>query len=201
MGAEEKEEKEDETRRRKEKIQRDKEEKEEDGADGILREAGKIFGFGGVLKKLEKLSNFKKRLKEVDEEIEQRLKSPPAPPFSKGGKSKMAHGGLGRMNSIPPVIKGTSLTGKRPGVKRPVASEVSTDVFDENDHLLVVADMPGVEEDTIDISLDGDVLTLSFIREGIGVKKRVKLPCAPEGEISSIYNNGILEVKIKKTKT
>lgn len=192
MGAEEKEEKEDETRRRKEKIKRDKKEKEENGADGILRETGKIFGFGGILKKLEKIPRFKERLKEVDEEIRQKLKESP---------SKMAHGGLGRVNSIPPGIKGTSLTGKRPGVKRPVAREVSTDVFDENDHLLVVADLPGVPEDTIDISIEGDVLTLSFIREGNGIKKGVKLPCTPEGEIVKIYKNGILEVKIKKNKT
>jgi HSP20 family protein len=192
MGAEEKNEKAEETARRREKIKKDKEEKREGGADGILHEAGKILGFDGILKKLEKLPNFKKRLKEVDEEMEQRLKDAP---------SKMTHGGPGRVNSIPPGIKGTPLMGKRPGVKRPAASEVSTDVFDENDHLLVVADMPGVPEDTIDISLESDVLTLSFIREGSGIKKEVRLPCAPEGEIVKIYKNGILEVKIKKTRT
>lgn len=110
----------------------------------------------------------------------------------------MPHGGLGRVNSIPPGIKGTPLMGKRPGVKRPVAREVSTDVFDENDHLLVVADMPGVEENTIDISLDGEILTLSFKKEGGVLNKKLRLPCAPEGEIVKIYKNGILEVKIKK---
>ncbi|MBI5887696.1 MAG: Hsp20/alpha crystallin family protein [Deltaproteobacteria bacterium] len=192
MGAEEKNEKTEEAGRRKEKIKKDKEEKREDGADGILHEAGKILGFDGILKKIEKLPHFKKRLKEVDEEIEQRLKEYPL---------KMTHGGPGRVNSMPPGIKGTPLTGKRAGVRRPAASGVSADVFDENDHLLVVADLPGVPEDTIDISLDGDVLALSFIREGSGIKKGVKLPCAPEGEIVKTYKNGVLEVKIKKNKT
>lgn len=187
MGGEEKDEKEKETRKRKEKITRDEGEKGGAGAGGILREVGKIFGFGGILKNMEKLPGFKERLKDIDEEIERRIEESPL---------KWAEGGLGRASSMPPGIKGTPLRGKRP-----VPCEIAADVFDENDHLLVAADLPGVEEDTIDISLKEDVLTLSFKKEGRVLKKGLKLPCAPGGEPVKTYKNGILEVKIKKFKT
>ena len=198
MGKEEKDERAEETRRGKEKKKRDEEERGKDTTGGILHEAGKIFGFGGILKKVEKLPGFKEQLREIDEEIERRLKIPPAPPFSKGGNLKTAEGGLGGARSMPPGIKGAPSREKRPGRERPAQSDISADVFDENDHLLVAADLPGVEEDTIDISLEGDVLTLSFKKEGGVLKKRLKLPCAPGGEIGKTYKNGILEVKIKK---
>ncbi|MBI5886760.1 MAG: hypothetical protein HZB85_09315 [Deltaproteobacteria bacterium] len=198
MGFDVKDEKAQESSRRKKKIKRDKEEKEKDGAGGMLREAGKTLGFGGILKKMEKLPRFKERLKEIDEEIERRLKTLPIPPFSKGRRLNMPEGGVARAPSIPPGIRGAPPGGKRPGVKMPAPCEIAADVFDEFDHLLIAADLPGVEEKTIEASLDGDVLTLSFRRDDRIVKKTLKLPCAPEGDIVKIYKNGILEVKINK---
>jgi HSP20 family protein len=83
--------------------------------------------------------------------------------------------------------------------KVPVVQEVRepvVDVLEEADHLLVVAEMPGIGAEDVKIELNDDVLTISAKGRGKKYYKEVLLPrvCQKEKMIVSC-NTGIVEVK------
>lgn len=85
---------------------------------------------------------------------------------------------------------------------RPVVHEVRepmVDVFDEQDHVLLVAEMPGVSEGDVGIELEGDILTISAAKGDTKYRKEVLLPQAfAAAQMSHTCRNGILEVKLTK---
>lgn len=77
--------------------------------------------------------------------------------------------------------------------------EPIVDVFDEKDHILVVAELPGIKEEDIKTDIKGNVLNISSEKGERKYKKEVLLPSKVKAEpISSTYKNGILEIKLKK---
>jgi len=86
--------------------------------------------------------------------------------------------------------------------KGPVVEELRepiVDVFDEKDQLLVVAELPGVEESDINTEVKGDILTVSAERGEKKYSKEVLLPSkVDEKSFSSTYKNGILEIRMRK---
>ncbi|ODS34282.1 MAG: heat shock protein [Candidatus Scalindua rubra] len=86
--------------------------------------------------------------------------------------------------------------------KGPVVEELRepiVDVFDEKDHILVVAELPGIKEEDIKTDIKGNVLNISSEKGERKYKKEVLLPSKVKAEpISSTYKNGILEIKLKK---
>jgi len=77
--------------------------------------------------------------------------------------------------------------------------EPMVDVFDEKDHILVVAELPGVEEANIKTEIKDDILNILAEKGDRKYKKEVLLPSKVEAEpITSAYKNGILEIKLKK---
>ncbi|MBU4311329.1 MAG: Hsp20/alpha crystallin family protein, partial [Candidatus Omnitrophica bacterium] len=77
--------------------------------------------------------------------------------------------------------------------------EPMVDVFDEKDHILVVAELPGVEEANIKTEIKDDILNILAEKGDRKYKKEVLLPSKVETEpITSAYKNGILEIKLKK---
>jgi HSP20 family protein len=85
----------------------------------------------------------------------------------------------------------------------PVVEEVReplTDLFEEDDLLLVVAELPGVEEKEIRIEIEDDTLKFS----STGKKKYAKgLPLpfpVDESTMETTYKNGILEIRLPKAK-
>lgn len=76
--------------------------------------------------------------------------------------------------------------------------EPMTDVFEEGDHLLVVAEMPGVAANEIEVEIHGDVLLLSTENTRRKYRKELILPhpCATPAE-SLTCNNGIVEIKLR----
>lgn len=85
---------------------------------------------------------------------------------------------------------------------RPVVHEVRepmVDVFDEQDHVLLVAEMPGVSEGDVRIELKDDILTISAAKGDKKYRKEVLLPQAfAATQMSHTCRNGILEVKLTK---
>ncbi|MFB6083722.1 MAG: Hsp20/alpha crystallin family protein [Halorientalis sp.] len=74
-------------------------------------------------------------------------------------------------------------------------SDLHLDVFEENDQLRVVADLPGVEKEAIDLKCDGEVLTITAASDRRDYEERVRLPATvDEHSASATYNNGVLEV-------
>ncbi len=88
--------------------------------------------------------------------------------------------------------------------KGPVVEEERepiVDVFEEEDHILVVVELPGVEEENVKTEIEGDILNISAEKGERKYRKEVLLPSKVESEpISSTDKNGLLEIRLKKSK-
>ena len=79
--------------------------------------------------------------------------------------------------------------------------EPIVDVFEEDEYLQVMAELPGVEENAIKLEVKGNILTISTDTSVRTYYKEVELPTPVEKNVvESRYRNGILEVKLRKTK-
>jgi len=83
----------------------------------------------------------------------------------------------------------------------PVVDEVRepmVDVFDEDDYIRVLAEMPGVDEADIHHEIKCDILTLSAENDR-NYQKEVLLPAAVKEQGAEVtYKNGILELRLTK---
>ena len=86
----------------------------------------------------------------------------------------------------------------------PVVSDTReplVDVFDEGEEIVVVAEVPGVQETDIHLEVNGDVLALSAAGPKRRYEKEILLPAAvdPDTQRRS-YQNGYLELRFAKIK-
>jgi HSP20 family protein len=73
------------------------------------------------------------------------------------------------------------------------------DLFEEQDHLLIVAEMPGISAKDVQIEVKDDVLTLSAAKGEKKYRKEVLLPGNYAKEKMRLScNNGVLEIKCFK---
>ncbi|MBU3965606.1 Hsp20/alpha crystallin family protein [Patescibacteria group bacterium] len=76
--------------------------------------------------------------------------------------------------------------------------EPLVDVFDEKNCVLVIAELPGVQEKDIKLHIKGNVLNLETTGER-KYAKEILLPAKTDFESRKVnFKNGILEVKLKK---
>ncbi|MFB6154455.1 MAG: Hsp20/alpha crystallin family protein [Haloferacaceae archaeon] len=74
-------------------------------------------------------------------------------------------------------------------------SETHVDVYEEQDGVRVVADLPGVEKEAIDLKCDGELLTISAANDRREYDERVRLPVrVDEHSARATFKNGVLEV-------
>lgn len=170
--------------------------KEEEGLD-IDFGIGKL-SLGGLFKGVEKLLDLAAELKEAGGEIRQE------------GKIDLGHLKEGMKGvygfSIKTAVGGKPIVETFGNIKKtpkgPVVDEEReplTDVFDERDEVVVIAEMPGVSEEGISVDLRGDILEISAAGKNRKYRKEVLLPAQFQKEaMSYTYKNGILEVRIKK---
>jgi HSP20 family protein len=117
----------------------------------------------------------------------------------------------GRMNAVYGFSVKTNLGGKqtvepfgnvRKTSRGPVVEEERqplVDVFDENDHIVVIAELPGVAEENISANVKGDILTLSAANGERKYYKEVVLPEEVDADtLQRKYKNGVLEIKVNK---
>jgi len=79
--------------------------------------------------------------------------------------------------------------------------EPIVDVFEEEDYLRVMAELPGVEENEISLNVEDNTLTISTDTSAKTYFKEVKLPTPVKKKaVEYTYRNGILEVKLMKMK-
>jgi len=77
--------------------------------------------------------------------------------------------------------------------------EPVVDVFEEEDHVLLVAEMPGVSPEDVKITVEDDLLTISAERGDKKYRKEVLLAASSSREkIEVTCNNGIVEIKCMK---
>ena len=78
-------------------------------------------------------------------------------------------------------------------------AEPVVDVFEEAEEIRVTAELPGVLEGNIETEVNGDILTISTTGDRqYNAEVLLPAPVDPES-VESSYNNGILELKLKKT--
>ena len=172
----------------------DKKEKKDEGLDFGF---GK-FSLGGLFKGIEKLVDIAQELKEAGGEIKKEgeidlsnLKKGMKGVF--GFSVKSAVGG----NPVVEPFGNIKRTPKGPTIEK--EREPITDIFDEEDEIVVMAEMPGINADDIKLDLKEDILDISAQNEDRKYHKEVLLPVKIKAEtLQSSYKNGILEIKMKK---
>lgn len=96
-------------------------------------------------------------------------------------------------------VKEFGNSGSRMNAIGPSGKEPFTDVSEEKDVVRVVAEIPGVQKQDIDLSCNGNVLGIKVDTPGREFEKDLALPC--DVDVSSAhaeYNNGLLEVTLNK---
>jgi len=74
--------------------------------------------------------------------------------------------------------------------------EPVVDVFEEEDHVLVVAEMPGVSVEDVHITVEDDLLTIMAERGDKKYRKEVLLPTSFARDKTQVAcNNGVVEIK------
>jgi len=74
--------------------------------------------------------------------------------------------------------------------------EPVVDVFEEKDHALVVAEMPGVSTKDVTLTVKDDLLTIYAEKRDKKYRKEILLPRSyPQEKMKMSCNNGILEIK------
>lgn len=166
---------------------------------GLKIDLEKLLSEGGVEKGIKGLEELRERLKKMggkevlsDEE------------WRRGGVSV---GGYVRTSGIfgerkyDLGVKERKIYRPKPGVKVPEKVEIREpliDIFYEDGEIKVIAEMPGVEEKDIKISIEGKKLTLSAEGGRRKYQKEVELDYPVKSEIEKRYRNGILEVTLTK---
>lgn len=167
-------------------------------AASVLKDLGGMFpGLDRLIQGLERSEAFRERLRAIDEEIEARLRGEPLKRVEVGGT-------VSSLRSRPAVrpMGRRATPGRRqapvPEREEVVSKEPPVDVFDEGTHLKLVAELPGIEEEDIEIDLHGARLVISASTPAHKYHKEVALPCTPEGKVERLYRNGILELTLWK---
>ena len=179
-------------KRRKGDNPRNQQEKQPEGpVEGVLRGLGEVIpGFGELVKGLEKSEAFKERLEGANAEIERRI-----------GKAPPSSGVVGARRSIIPPRTNLKVSRSTLGKESPVPApqrDVITDIFNEGDRLMVIAELPGVNEKDIEIEVKGDRLVLFARSQGRQYHKDIVLPGTVKEKPSLTYKNGILKISLEK---
>jgi len=168
-------------------------EKQEEGSINIDLGLGKIFkGLGNFVDTLSDMT-------EKGEEFREKVKD-----FQGKGSMKDVKGvygfsirtGLGGQPKVEPFGNVKS-TPKGPVVEK--SREPIVDIFEEDDTIQIIAEIPGVDDDMVKLDISGDILILTAESSIRNYAKEILLPSEVEIEpLSRSYANGIFDVKFKK---
>ena len=174
-----------------------KEKKKEDEGLDIDFGIGKLR-LGGLFKGIEKLIDLAAELQESGSEIKKegeidlsRLKEGMKGVY--GISIRTAVGGKPVVETFGNIKK----TPEGPVVKE--EREPLTDVFDEKHEIVIIAEIPGVDNEGVTVNLKGDILEISAAGKNRTYSKEILLPSKVKPEtLTHSYKNGVLEVRIKK---
>ena len=156
------------------------------------------LGFGGLFKGLGDFIDLLGEMIETGEEEVTRTGE-----FGVKGLGEKARGVYGfsvrtGIGGIPRVEHFGNIRSTEEG---PVVAEVReplVDVFDEDQEIVIVAELPGVGEEEIHIEVQDDILSLGTTGER-KYAKEILLPEVVEATtLRKTYRNGILELRLKK---
>ena len=169
------------------------------------REPGERSGLGveGILGGL---STLLEKLGELAEKGQELRKSGEIGGLDSEGKVRGVYGFTIRtgQKGAEPGIKVVPFGNVRPDehTGEPVVHEVRepmVDVFEELDHVLVVAELPGIREEDLELELRDDILVIEAETGEKKYRKEVLLPAAFTAEVMSrACSNGVLQVRFQK---
>ena len=158
-----------------------------------------ILGLGGIFSGLSDLVGKLNELAETGEELRHTGEIHGAGKEVKGIYGFTVKVGLG---GKAPHIESFGNIRKDKKTGEAVVQEIrepAVDLFEEQDHLLIVAEMPGVSAKDVQIEVKDDVLTLSAAKGEKKYRKEVLLPGTYAKEKMRLScNNGVLEIKCFK---
>ena len=126
---------------------------------------------------------------------------------AKGKEFKGVYGfsvkmGIGKEGGSTFKVEPFGTVGKNDETGRSEVSEVReplVDVYDEDDHVLVVAELPGVSREELKVELADDILTLSAEKGERKYRKEVLLPAAVDkAKMTVNCHDGMAEIRIGK---
>lgn len=157
------------------------------------------FGFGNVFRGI---GNFLDLLSLMAEEGKEEITQ--TKEFHGKGELKDLKGVYGfsvrlGLGGTPSVETFGNIRQTEAGPKVEEIREPLVDIFDEGDIVLVLGELPGVEESDVHLELKDDILTISAEGKDRKYSKEVMLPSTVKADtMSRSFKNGILEVKFAK---
>ncbi len=85
--------------------------------------------------------------------------------------------------------------------REPRRREPAVDLFDEGETVVVYIELPGAEDEAIEVSVDGEALYVNASAGRETFSKTVELPAKVKGAPKRQFKNGILKVELKKAST
>jgi len=156
-----------------------------------------LFGFGGLFKGIEKLVDLAGKLEEkggISKEGEINLDD-----IKKGMKGVYGFTINTAVGGKPKVETFGNIKKTPEGPKVDEEREPITDIFDEENEVVIIAEMPGIEHDEIVIDLKEDILEISTTGKNRKYRKEILLENKFTKEnLRHKFTNGILEIRIKK---
>ncbi len=162
-------------------------------------ESGIDSGLGGILKGLGELVEKLGELSESGEEVSRTGEIHGAGKELKGIYGFTIKSGLG---GDGPRIEPFGNIRKDRESGRSVVQEVRepvVDLFEEEDHVLIVAEMPGISVEDVQIAVEDDLLTITAAHGEKKYRKEVLLPASYAREKMQVTcNQGVVEIKCVK---
>ena len=158
---------------------------------------GTEFGISGLFKGLGGLFDLVSKMAEEGKEEYTRSGEMEAP----GGRAKAVYGFSVRMGlgGKPIIEQFGNLRATQAGPEVAEVREPLVDVLDEGDRLVVLAELPGVEEKDIRVEVKGDIVVLTAEARERKYSKEILLPAPVDAAtLQTSYKNGILEIKLRK---
>jgi len=160
------------------------------------RDSGLVGLINNLARLAEKSESFQKKFDLDGKEgvIDFRIRSGPLK------RPTAKHRGLYIRKRLPQRVEPHRESSTPTKVKPIEEGEPIVDIFEEEDKVTVMAELPGVTEKDIDWDVEGDTLTIKAETSDRKYYKEIVLPRPVEKKgAESTYRNGILEVKLRKT--
>jgi len=156
-----------------------------------------LLGLGGLFKGIEKLVDLAGKLEEsggISKEGEINFDH-----IKKGMKGVYGFTINTAVGGSPKVETFGNIKKTPEGPKVDEEREPITDIFDEQNEVMIIAEMPGIEQEDIKIDLKEDILEISAVNKSRNYRKELLLPVKViKQNLRHKFTNGILEIRIKK---
>jgi len=162
-------------------------------------EAHLDLGLGGIFKGLGNLLDVLSEMSEKGESEVSRTGEFKVKGLGDKGQGVYGFSIRSGIGGIPQVQRfGNIRSAKEGGAEVAEVREALVDVFEEEQEIVVVAEIPGVAEDEVMIEINDDVVSLSTTGER-KYEKEIVLPAAVDAEsVKKSFKNGILELRRKR---